>query len=47
MQIKKMKIKIKLKIYQMNLFKKIYNLKSIQSPEIINLDNKYYLAEII
>ncbi len=29
-----------------NLFKKIYNLKSIQSPEIINIDNKYYLVEI-
>ena len=28
------------------MFKKIYNLKSIQSPEIINLENKYYLAEI-
>ena len=29
-----------------NLFKKIYNLKSPQSPEVINLNNKYYLAEI-
>ena len=29
------------------MFKKIYNLKSEKSPEIINLDNKYYLAEII
>ncbi len=29
-----------------NLFKKIYNLKSVQVPEIINLENKYYLAEI-
>jgi len=29
------------------LFKKIYNIKSIKSPEVINLDNKYYLAEII
>ena len=29
-----------------NLFKKIYNLKSINSPEVINLNNKYYLAEI-
>ncbi len=28
------------------LFRKIYNLKSIQVPEIVNLDNKYYLAEI-
>ena len=30
-----------------NLFKKIYNLKSIKSPEIINSNNKYYLAEIL
>tara|TARA_B100000886_G_scaffold335210_1_gene291926 strand:+ start:602 stop:2056 length:1455 start_codon:yes stop_codon:yes gene_type:complete len=29
-----------------NLFEKIYNLKSIKSPEVINLNNKYYLAEI-
>ena len=29
-----------------NLFKKIYNLKTPQSPEIINIDSKYYLAEI-
>ena len=29
-----------------NLFKKIYNLKSPQTPEVINLNNKYYLAEI-
>ncbi len=29
-----------------NFFKKIYNLKSIQVPEVINLDNKYYLVEI-
>ena len=30
-----------------NLFIKIYNLKSIKSPEIISLNNKYYLAEIL
>ena len=30
-----------------NLFKKIYNLKIPRSPEIINIDSKYYLAEII
>ena len=30
-----------------NLFKKIYNLKSIKSPEIINFNNKYYLTEIL
>ncbi len=29
-----------------NLFKKIYNIKIPQSPEVINIDNKYYLAEI-
>ena len=29
-----------------NLFKRIYNLKIPQSSEIINVDNKYYLAEI-
>ena len=29
-----------------NLFKKIFNIKIPQSPEIINLDGKYYLAEI-
>ena len=29
-----------------NLFKKIYNIKMPQSPEIINIDSKYYLAEI-
>ncbi len=30
-----------------NLFKKIYNMKMPQLPEIINIDSKYYLAEII
>ncbi len=29
-----------------DLFKKIYNIKTPQSPEVINIDNKYYLAEI-
>ena len=28
------------------MFKKIYNLKSINSPEVINLDNKYYIVEV-
>ena len=28
------------------LFKKIYNIKSIKSPEVLNLKGKYYLAEI-
>jgi len=29
-----------------NLFKQIYNLKIPQSPEVIKIDSKYYLAEI-
>ena len=29
-----------------NLFSKIYNIKTPQSPEVINLESKYYLAEI-
>ena len=29
-----------------NLFNKIYNIKTHQSPEVINLESKYYLAEI-
>ena len=29
-----------------NLFKKIYSIKIPQAPEIINIDSKYYLAEI-
>ncbi len=29
-----------------DLFKKIYNLNSTKSPEIFNLDDKYYLAEV-
>ena len=29
-----------------NLFKKIFNIKLPQSPEVINIDSKYYLAEI-
>ena len=28
------------------MFKKIFNLKSLNSPEIINLNNKYFIAEI-
>lgn len=30
-----------------NLFNKIYNIKTPQSPEVINLESKYYLAEIL
>ncbi len=29
-----------------NLFNKIYNIKTPQSPEVINLESKYFLAEI-
>tara|TARA_Y100000992_G_C21245995_1_gene483322 strand:+ start:25 stop:1479 length:1455 start_codon:yes stop_codon:yes gene_type:complete len=29
-----------------NLFKKIYKIKNTQSPEIINIDSKYYIAEV-
>tara|TARA_B100001121_G_C18658781_1_gene607790 strand:+ start:67 stop:1521 length:1455 start_codon:yes stop_codon:yes gene_type:complete len=38
--------KNKIKNIADNLFKKIYSLKSIQSPEIINIENKYFIAEI-
>ncbi len=38
--------KRKIKNLSNKLFEKIYNLKSSQTPEIINLVNKYYLAEI-
>ncbi len=29
-----------------NLFKKIYNINSLRTPEVLNLNNKYYLVEI-
>ena len=38
--------KNKIKNLPDNLFEKIYNLKMSQSPEIINVESKYYLAEI-
>ncbi|MFL2876153.1 MAG: hypothetical protein CNB20_01895 [Pelagibacterales bacterium MED-G43] len=38
--------KNKIKNISEKLFKKIYNIKDVQSPEIINVDGKYYLAEI-
>jgi peptidyl-prolyl cis-trans isomerase D len=38
--------KIKFENLPDNLFKKIYNLKTPKSPEVINIDSKYYLAEI-
>ena len=40
------KNKNKIKNLSDNLFKKIYNLSSENSPEIVNLNNKYYLIEI-
>ena len=39
--------KIKIENLSDNLFKKIFSLNSVQSPEIININDKYYLAEII
>ena len=38
--------KIKVENLSDNLFKRIYNFKIPKSPEIINVDSKYYLAEI-
>ena len=38
--------KAKIKNLPDDLFKKIYNLSSIKSPEIINFNNKFYIAEI-
>ena len=38
--------KNKINDFSDTLFKKIYNLNEINSPEVINVDNKYYLAEI-
>ena len=29
-----------------DLFEKIYNLNSVNSPELINIDNKYYIGEL-
>ena len=39
--------KNKIKNISDNLFNKIYNIKSVKSPKVINLEGKYYLAEII
>ncbi len=39
--------KNKIKNLSNDLFKKIFKLSSIQSPEIINVENKYYLIELI
>ena len=38
--------KVKIENLSEGLFKKIFNLNSEQSPEILNFENKYYLAEI-
>ncbi|MBD1138222.1 SurA N-terminal domain-containing protein [Pelagibacterales bacterium SAG-MED41] len=38
--------KNKIKNLPDKIFKKIFNIKNIQSPEVINIDGKYYLAEI-
>ena len=43
---KEYETKNKIENLQDNLFKKIYNLKSSKSPEIINVNSKYYIAEI-
>ncbi len=43
---KENEIKAKIKNLPDNLFKKIYNLKNIATPEVVNVDSKYYLAEI-
>ena len=36
--------KIKITNIKDNLFRKIFNLNLVGSPEIINIDNKYYLV---
>ncbi len=38
--------KNKIKNLPDKLFKKIYGIKNVKSPEVINIDGKYYLAEI-
>ena len=43
---KENKAKNKIENLPDKLFKKIYNIKKPQSPEVINIDSKYYLAEI-
>ncbi len=41
------KNKIKIQKISDDLFKKIYNLKTINSPEVVNLNNKFYLIEML
>ena len=43
---KKDKNKKKIKNLSDNLFKKIYTIKNEKSPEVLKIDNKYFLAEI-
>ena len=38
--------KIKIETFPDNLFKKIYNLEKIKSPQIFNEDNKYFIGEV-
>ena len=40
------KDKIKIEDIPENLFKKIFTIKDEKSPEIVNLDNKYFLVEV-
>ena len=41
------KNKIKIQKISDDLFKKIYNLKTINSPEVVNVNNKFYLIEML
>ncbi len=43
---KKNKNKKKVTILSDNLFKKIYSIKNEKTPEVLKVDNKYFLAEI-
>ena len=36
----------KIKNFSDKLFKKIFNLRNIKFPEVVNLDNKYFIAEV-
>ena len=43
---KKDENKKSVEIISNDLFKKVFNIKSTSSPEIFNVKNKYYLAEV-
>ena len=43
---KENKKKVKIENLSDNLFKKIYNIKNPLTPEVINIDGQYYLAEV-